>query len=171
MHWATESEKYIILTLFYDQNYVNLSNLKFHPLCHTKSSFFWKSPRFQLVLNRPECFNQVIQKYLLWQSVPVRYCRITGVKQMIIHFHIDSYAKTLPEGGNYLGIDNWPKKIHKLFSKFIHYYHVNNSMKARFLKFLLNEKQNWPSSQVELPNVLLSPAISMKMIEMLFKSW
>jgi hypothetical protein len=25
--WATESEKYIILTLFYDQNYVNLSNL------------------------------------------------------------------------------------------------------------------------------------------------
>ena len=62
------------------------------------------------------------------------------------------------------------KKINKLFSKFIHYYHVNNSMKARFLKFLLNEKQNWPSSQVELPNVLLSPAISMKMIEMLFKS-
>jgi hypothetical protein len=44
LHWATESEKYIILTLFYDQNYVNLSNLKFHPLCHTKSSFFWKSP-------------------------------------------------------------------------------------------------------------------------------
>jgi hypothetical protein len=30
----TESEKYIILTLFYDQNYVNLSNLKFHPLSH-----------------------------------------------------------------------------------------------------------------------------------------
>ena len=45
MHWATESEKYIILTLFYDQNYVNLSNLKFHPLCHTKSWFFWKSPK------------------------------------------------------------------------------------------------------------------------------
>ena len=45
LHWATETEKYIILTLFYDQNYVNLSNLKFHPLCHTKSSsFFWKSP-------------------------------------------------------------------------------------------------------------------------------
>jgi hypothetical protein len=44
LHWATESEKYIILTLFYNQNYVNLSNLKFHPLCHTKSSFFWKSP-------------------------------------------------------------------------------------------------------------------------------
>ena len=44
MHWTTESEKYIILILFYDQNYVNLSNLKFHPLCHTKSSFFWKSP-------------------------------------------------------------------------------------------------------------------------------
>ena len=35
-------KKYIILTLFYDQNYVNLSNLKFHPLCHTKSSFFFK---------------------------------------------------------------------------------------------------------------------------------
>ena len=35
LHWATESEKYIILTLFYDQNYVNLSNLKFHTLCHT----------------------------------------------------------------------------------------------------------------------------------------
>ena len=47
LHWATESEKYIILTLFYDQNYVNLSNLKFHPLCHTKSSFFWKSPKYQ----------------------------------------------------------------------------------------------------------------------------
>ena len=30
LHWATESENYIILTLFYDQNYVNLSNLKFH---------------------------------------------------------------------------------------------------------------------------------------------
>ena len=44
LHWATESEKYIILTLFYDQNYVNLSNLKFQPLCHTKSSFFFKSP-------------------------------------------------------------------------------------------------------------------------------
>jgi hypothetical protein len=27
----------LLLTLFYDQNYVNLSNLKFHPLCHTKS--------------------------------------------------------------------------------------------------------------------------------------
>ena len=76
--------------------------------------------RFQLVLNRPEYFNQVIQKYLLWQSVPVRYCRITGVKQMIIHFHIDSYAKTLPEGGNYLGIDNWQKKYTKFFqSSFI----------------------------------------------------
>ena len=49
LHWATESEKYIILTLFYDQNYVNLSNLKFHPLCHTKSSFFWKSPSCQLI--------------------------------------------------------------------------------------------------------------------------
>jgi hypothetical protein len=34
LHWATASEKYIILTLFYDQNYVNLSNLKFHPLSH-----------------------------------------------------------------------------------------------------------------------------------------
>ena len=44
LHWATESEKYIILTLFYDQNYVNLSNFKFHPQCHTKSSFFFKSP-------------------------------------------------------------------------------------------------------------------------------
>ena len=49
LHWATESEKYIILTLFYDQNYVNLSNLKFHPLCHTKSSFFWKSPTYRFV--------------------------------------------------------------------------------------------------------------------------
>jgi hypothetical protein len=48
LHWATESEKYIILTLFYDQDYVNLSNLKFHPLCHTKSSFFWKSPKCQI---------------------------------------------------------------------------------------------------------------------------
>ena len=38
LHWETESEKYIILTLFYDHNYVNLSNL-------TKSSCFWKSPK------------------------------------------------------------------------------------------------------------------------------
>jgi hypothetical protein len=43
LHWATESEKYIILTLFYDQNYVNLSNLKFHPLCHTKSLNFFEN--------------------------------------------------------------------------------------------------------------------------------
>ena len=41
--------KNIILTLFYDQNYVNLFNLKFHPLCHTKSSFFWKSPKCKFV--------------------------------------------------------------------------------------------------------------------------
>jgi hypothetical protein len=51
LYWATESEKYIILTLFYDQNYVNLSNLKFHPLCHTKSSFFWKSPTFNIIIH------------------------------------------------------------------------------------------------------------------------
>ena len=50
LHWATESEKYIILTLFYDQNYVNLSNLKFHPLCHTKSSFFLKITQLHFYL-------------------------------------------------------------------------------------------------------------------------
>ena len=50
LHWATESEKYIILTLFYEHNYVNLSNLKFHPLCHTKSSFFWKSPKWEIII-------------------------------------------------------------------------------------------------------------------------
>jgi hypothetical protein len=51
LHWATESEKYIILTLFYDQNYVNLSNLKFHPLSH-KVFIFLKIT--QLSTNPPQ---------------------------------------------------------------------------------------------------------------------
>ena len=51
LHWATESEKYIILTLFYDQNYVNLSNLKFHPLI--SMSHKWQSLHF--FLKSPKC--------------------------------------------------------------------------------------------------------------------
>ena len=49
--WATESEKYIILTLFYDQNYVNLSNLKFHPSMSHKVFIFWKITQMSLVVN------------------------------------------------------------------------------------------------------------------------
>jgi hypothetical protein len=52
LHWATESEKYI-LTLFYDQNYVNLSNLKFHPLCHTNNGV---KQRFL------DCFLKIVDK-------------------------------------------------------------------------------------------------------------
>ena len=55
LHWETESEKYIILTLFYDQNYVNLSNLKFHPLCHTNDKVF--------------IFLKITQMLFLWKKI------------------------------------------------------------------------------------------------------
>ena len=77
LHWATESEKYIILTLFYDKNYVNLSNLKFHPQCHTKSSFFLKSPICVIdyhvtSFQHTDVPNSSILKYywFLWYLIP-----------------------------------------------------------------------------------------------------
>jgi hypothetical protein len=67
---ATESEKYIILTLFYDQNYVNLSNLKFHPL-----------------LSILTCINFL-------QYIIPRICRIQGRREGLIKNNIYPPPKT-----------------------------------------------------------------------------
>ena len=77
LHWATEFEKYIILTLFYNQNYVNLSNLKFHPQCHTKSSFFLKITHIK---NQMDFNKHDLAIFLcdMWQKYSK--CKVTSTK-------------------------------------------------------------------------------------------
>ena len=107
LHWATESEKYILLTLFYDQNYVNLSNLKFHPLCHTKSSFFWKSPInildqyasctycLSTFINCVELFRVLFKKWneRIWISLSNHFKKLTWYLQNNVTYNKMSHLK------------------------------------------------------------------------------
>ena len=107
LHWATESQKYIILTLFYDQNYVNLSNLKFHPLCHTKSSFFWKSPInildqyasctycLSTFINCVELFRVLFKKWneRIWISLSNHFKTLTWYLQNNVTYNKMSHLK------------------------------------------------------------------------------